>query len=416
MKDNIILNEKQKALILSILPTIFVVMAFFMDSPLNILDGLHSIFVTPGILLTDSIEVGGLGAALMNVGLLTLIGIFVLYKLEVSFSGLAIAALGMLCGFAFFGKNITNIWPIFLGGFIYARYHSIPFKDIAVLTLFSTSLAPMVSQLAFGSPLSSTVGYIMGMILGMAIGFIMPVLVPHLLKIHDGYNLYNAGFAAGILGTVMVSLMKGLGFEFESNMILSDEYDLFFKIFFIIAFTGLFLIGFYINGKTINGYKNLNKRTGKAVTDFTQLDGYGLTFMNISLIGFVSLIFITVTGGTMNGPVIGAMLSFMGFAAFGNHPRNSIPVILGVILASFFNIWDLSLTSVTIAGLFGTTLAPIAGRYGSIWGLVAGFIHLSVVMNIGGLHGGMNLYNNGFSGGIVAATLVPIIRSFQKDE
>ena len=416
MSDHIILNEKQKALILSILPALFVVVAIFMDTPSNILSGFHNIFITPGILLTDYIKVGGIGATFMNVGLLTLVFIFILYKLEVKFSGLTIASLFMLAGFSFFGKNITNVWPIFLGGYLYARYQGLPFKDIAVLTVFATSLAPMVSELAFGSLLSVPVGYSLGMILGISIGFIMPVLVPHVLKFYDGYNLYNAGFAAGILGTVLVSMMKGFGFEFESNMILSTEYDLFFKIFFISFFILLFVIGFIINGKTMKGYKELTKHTGKSVTDFTQLNGYGLTFMNMSLVGFIALIYITISGGVMNGPIVGAMLSFIGFSAFGNHPRNSIPIIIGVIIASLLNIWDMNATPVIIAGLFGTTLAPIAGRYGPIWGLVAGFLHLSVVMNIGGLHGGMNLYNNGFSGGIVAGTLVPIIRSFYKDE
>ena len=33
---------------------------------------------------------------------------------------------------------------------------------------------------------------------------------------------------------------------------------------------------------------------------------------------------------------------------------------------------------------------------------------MTVVMNVGYLHGGMNLYNNGFSGGFVAGILIPI--------
>lgn len=165
----------------------------------------------------------------------------------------------------------------------------------------------------------------------------------------------------------------------------------------------------------MRGYKNLNKRTGRVVTDFTQLDGYGLTFMNIGLIGFIALIYIKASGGVMNGPIVGAMISLTGFSAFGNHPRNTIPVIIGVFIAAITNIWEVNSTSVIIAGLFGTTLAPIAGSYGPLLGIVAGFLHLCVVMNIGDLHGGMNLYNNGFSGGIVAAVLVPIIKSFRKD-
>ena len=56
----------------------------------------------------------------------------------------------------------------------------------------------------------------------------------------------------------------------------------------------------------------------------------------------------------------------------------------------------------------GHTLAPIAGRFGIIAGIFAGFVHVSMAFNVGYLHGGINLYNNGFSGGFVAAMLVPI--------
>ena len=34
---------------------------------------------------------------------------------------------------------------------------------------------------------------------------------------------------------------------------------------------------------------------------------------------------------------------------------------------------------------------------------------MSLVTNVGFLHAGMNLYNNGFSGGFVAALLVPLM-------
>jgi hypothetical protein len=38
-----------------------------------------------------------------------------------------------------------------------------------------------------------------------------------------------------------------------------------------------------------------------------------------------------------------------------------------------------------------------------------------MVMNTGYLHGGLNLYNNGLAGGLVAIILVPIIEAFRKD-
>ena len=60
------------------------------------------------------------------------------------------------------------------------------------------------------------------------------------------------------------------------------------------------------------------------------------------------------------------------------------------------------------------TLAPIAGEYGILAGILAGFLHMSLVTNIGFLHAGMNLYNNGFSGGFVAAFLLPLLEAFRK--
>ncbi|HNZ54374.1 MAG TPA: DUF1576 domain-containing protein, partial [bacterium] len=52
--------------------------------------------------------------------------------------------------------------------------------------------------------------------------------------------------------------------------------------------------------------------------------------------------------------------------------------------------------------------------YGPLAGIAAGFFHLSIVMNVIALHGGINLYNNGFSGGFVAAFLVPLIDALRK--
>ncbi|MCU7699305.1 DUF1576 domain-containing protein [Enterococcus gallinarum] len=41
-----------------------------------------------------------------------------------------------------------------------------------------------------------------------------------------------------------------------------------------------------------------------------------------------------------------------------------------------------------------------------------GFIHTSMVLNIDVLHGGLNLYNNGFSGGLVAMMIIPLLDFF----
>jgi hypothetical protein len=90
--------------------------------------------------------------------------------------------------------------------------------------------------------------------------------------------------------------------------------------------------------------------------------------------------------------------------------------MLGVIVAAFFVGYDLSSTGIIISVLFSTTIAPIAGTYGMGVGIIAGILHLALVTNIGTIHGGINLYNNGFAGGLVAGFLVPIMDAFKKGE
>ena len=102
-----------------------------------------------------------------------------------------------------------------------------------------------------------------------------------------------------------------------------------------------------------------------------------------------------------------------GFAAFGKHPKNILPVMFGVLVSTVIMVHNLQDPSVVLAALFGTALAPIAGQFGWKWGIVAGIIHSSVVLNVGGLHGWMNLYNNGFAAGLVCIVLVPLIEAIR---
>jgi hypothetical protein len=58
--------------------------------------------------------------------------------------------------------------------------------------------------------------------------------------------------------------------------------------------------------------------------------------------------------------------------------------------------------------LFLTGLAPIAKEFGFIPAVIAAFINASVTQNTGNLHGGLVLYNTGFSIGVTCAFIIPI--------
>ena len=123
--------------------------------------------------------------------------------------------------------------------------------------------------------------------------------------------------------------------------------------------------------------------------------------------------FVLAVGGNLNGPTIGGIFTIVGFSATGKHLRNIFPIMAGVCIASTVRAWDITNPSALLALLFSTTLAPIAGEFGILCGVLAGFLHASVALNVGIVYGGMNLYNNGFAGGIVAMFLVPVIQSIR---
>jgi len=74
---------------------------------------------------------------------------------------------------------------------------------------------------------------------------------------------------------------------------------------------------------------------------------------------------------------------------------------------------ELSAPGVILAALFGTTLAPLAGEFGVAFGVIAGFLHLVIVLRSGAWHAGIGLYNNGFAGGLTATLLVAVIEWYR---
>ena len=55
---------------------------------------------------------------------------------------------------------------------------------------------------------------------------------------------------------------------------------------------------------------------------------------------------------------------------------------------------------------------PIVGRYGSIAGIVAGMLCAALCTATSSLHGGLVLYNGGFTAGITALILLPILEHY----
>ena len=96
-------------------------MGLLLDSPRNILPGLCTIILTEDALITDYIQIAGPGAAFVNAALVTLISILILWLAREPINGYTAVEIGLMSGFALFGKNIVNIWPIIFGTLLYAK-------------------------------------------------------------------------------------------------------------------------------------------------------------------------------------------------------------------------------------------------------------------------------------------------------
>ena len=413
------LHKEQKLKILFIFPITFLILGIIFSflgigTTMDLSSGLKNILLSQTILLTDFLSVGGIGPTFINVALISFYNLYLLRKYKLRINGLILAAFMTVMGFSFFGKNIFNVIPIYLGGYLYSYHKKIDFKDIIVSIMFATALAPVISEISFSNILPYKIAVLIGIGVGIFIGFIITPLASHMVKFYDGYNIYNLGFTAGILGTILTSALRNLDIEIESvnNIYLHNNILLILTL--VAMFIYLMCIGISINRNALKEYKYIFNYSGKVVTDYTFLMGYGVTFFNMGLMGLISLIFVLLIGGVINGPVIAGIFTIVGFSAFGKHLKNCIPIILGVLITALFLGRDISSTSVIITVLFSTTLCPIAGVYGANIGFIAGILHFLLATNVGIIHGGVNLYNNGFAGGLVAGFLLPILDAFVK--
>lgn len=406
------LTRRQKFFLLALLPAYFIVIGLFIQPVQEIIPGIVRIIREPDFLITDYFVIGGVGAALINAGVLTLMSIGIIYFMGMDMDGHTITSSCLMFGFSLFGKNLLNIWAILAGVCLYARYHKTSMKRYIYIGLYGTSLSPIITQMMQIGSHPLFIRLCISLSVGLVIGFVLPPLSTHVHYAHKGYSLYNVGFAAGIIATVIVSMLKSFGIEVESRLIWSSGHNAVFGVVLSVLFGGMIIFGVAVRGKGLfESYKRIIRSYGIGGTDYLKDEGGASTVFNMGINGLFATYFVLAVGGELNGPTICGIFTIVGFGATGKHLRNIAPVMVGVYLASFTKNWNIYDPSPMLALLFSTTLAPVAGEFGVAAGLVAGYLHSSVALNVGIVYGGMNLYNNGYAGGIVAVFMVPVIQS-----
>ena len=114
MGRNRIYIRAEKFGLLALIPLYFIVVGLMIQPLSDIIPGLWRIIKEPDFLITDYFLVGGIGAAFINAGLLTLAAIGTIYFLGMEMDGHTITSSCLMFGFSLFGKNLMNIWAILL--------------------------------------------------------------------------------------------------------------------------------------------------------------------------------------------------------------------------------------------------------------------------------------------------------------
>lgn len=408
---------------------------------------LWDIFTGPSKLVTDYFSLGCLASTLFNAALCGLACTLIITVSRAHTNSTTFAAYILVIAHCFYGLNFINMWPPFIGVVVYCKVKKISRRENLHIAMFSTALAPFISDFLFYYPPTSSfkigvfsvLGIVLSVAFGILSGFLVPALLPGMSAMHRGYNMYKAGLAIGVLGIfVYCFLYKTFGVAphdtgFDSSAgyeVFGNTYYIFMNVFFAVIFSIALIIGFLRNGRSFRNYRRLTSCSGYGL-DFADKFGMPLCLINFGVYGFCILAYLNVVfwlptvfpflpqGVGFTGPTVGVTFAALTFSADGQHPKNVAPIALGytILFALVCSIclitgadipWTLS-TQAYINGLaFATGLCPIAGSYGFRYGVIAGLVSAIICTSTAAMHGGFVLYNGGFNAGLAAIILIPI--------
>ena len=389
--------------------------------------GLARILMSPAQLTKDYFAVGSVSGAFLNVSLVGFVCAAMACLPGAAVNGATIAAYFLTTGFSFWGINFLNIWPFFLGVMVHALVRGESFAKYVNLAMFSTALCPLASELLLRYPGSeeargvTLAGAALMLIVGMLIGFLTPAMAAHSPNVHKGYDLYSAALPGVLLGLMAVAVLyKSLGRDVPAiTATLGESFPAVVWTFCGIFFALCILGGFWLNGRSFQGYRDLLRDTGRKA-DFVSKYGPGLAIMNVGVYGLMIVAYYIAVGASFNGVTLGIIFCMVCFGAAGSHPGNIWPIMVGYVAFSLVftqllgGVFPVNAQAILVGLCFASGLAPIAGDFGWWAGILAGGCHYMLVTSIPAIHGGFSLYNGGFTALVVAVILVPQLETFCK--
>ena len=410
----------------------FFIAAFCMPDRANMLSGLWQILSQPSKLTSNYFATGGYAATFLNMALVgaACLALFVIFKTTVN--NVSTLAFILTLGFGSWGINILNIWFSILGVVLYGLVKKEKMGTLVNAMLFSTGIAPLITDLMIRYPYAEAVGFNLpgiglALFVGIIIGFFLPAGLAHSPKVHKGFDLYSAAMPIGMTAFFLnAALFKTLGVDLPAGAAAADlqvASPVIVNTFCGILFGLCVVFAFALDCKPKDYWELLIDPD--QVTSFSGKYGNAVMLMNVGVFGLFILGYYNLIGATFNGVTMGVVFCMLACCNSGSHPGNVWPIMLGYVLASTVFGWISTLVggnftlainaqAIVVGLCYANGLSPIADKYGWKFGTLAAMMHYLLVTSVPNLHGGFCLYNGGFTSALICIILIPELERFFK--
>ena len=413
----------------------FIVASFCMPDRAQMISGFSNILTGTCKISTNYFELGGFAATFLNMGLVGLFCVILCSLPGAKPNNVTTLGVLLTIGFGSWGINPLNMIPTVLGVCLYCLVKREKLGALSNAMLYSTGIAPLISELLFRYPGTEYIGFNwlglgLALFVGLVIGFFLPAGLAHAPNIHKGYDHYSAavpiGFTAFFLRAVLYNVVLGwkIGDLGQLSTMAAPETASWtiVNIFCCIVF-GLFIVFALLMGCKPKDYWQLLKDSGHGVS-FTSKYGNAPFLMNAGVFGLFLLLYFNLTGGAATGMTFGIVFCMLATCNSGSHPGNVWPIMVGYVLTSTLFSWiyggegNFALTvgnqSIMIGLCYANGMSPITGKYGFGMGILAGGLHYLLVTAVPDMHGGFCLYNGGFTAALICLLFVPQLEKFCK--
>ena len=420
----------------------FVIAALFMPDRSTMFTGLWEILSGTCKISTNYFALGGYAATYLNMGLVGLFCTALLCLPGAKANNVSTLGVLLTIGFGSWGINPLNMIPTVLGVWLYCLVKKEKLGAMSNAMLYSTGIAPLISDLLFRYPGTEYLGFNglglgLALVVGLIIGFFLPAGMAFASNVHKGYDHYSTavpiGMTAFFLRAVLYNVMLGWKLGDLGNLSTMAAADInswpLTNIFCMVLF-GLCIAFALLMGCKPKDYLALLKDSGHGVS-FTTKYGKAPFLMNVGVFGLMILAYFNLAGAidgkeVFTGMTFGIVFCMLATCNSGSHPGNVWPIMAGYMITSFLFAWISKLLGVESYGLtignqsiliglcYANGLSPISGKYGFGFGILAGGLHYLLVTAVPDLHGGFCLYNGGFTAALICLLLVPQLERFFK--